>query len=112
MFIWGDEIEYQQRATNNNFTVGTVVKSIHYHPKERGKGVRVFPFIRYKVSIKPKALAHYFYRNQGYLNMFFGKKRFYLGMILYSSYFLSRLKFHECKSFIVHYINGGRNKFD
>jgi rhamnopyranosyl-N-acetylglucosaminyl-diphospho-decaprenol beta-1,3/1,4-galactofuranosyltransferase len=113
MFIWGDEVEYWKRAMDNNFTVGTIVKSIHYHPKAKGEAVNVFPlFKRLKVVIKSENLAHYYYRNLGYNNMTYDKKRFYPVMILYSIYFLSRLKLHECKTFIVNYINGGKNKYD
>lgn len=42
MFIWGDEVEYLFRALKNNFTVLTIPKAIHYHPKAAFDRKRVF----------------------------------------------------------------------
>lgn len=35
MFIWGDEVEYQQRAISKGFEPITVIAALHYHPQDR-----------------------------------------------------------------------------
>ena len=35
MFGWGVEAEYQKRAENFGFSVGTVIDALHFHPKSR-----------------------------------------------------------------------------
>lgn len=113
MFIWGDETEYLQRTIKNKFTVATIVQSIHYHPKIKGDTVRLFPFIeRWVIFIKPEKNSLIYYRNLGYINYVYNSKfRFYMTLVKYSIYFLSRLKFLSYSNFIAAYINGSRNRF-
>jgi rhamnopyranosyl-N-acetylglucosaminyl-diphospho-decaprenol beta-1,3/1,4-galactofuranosyltransferase len=113
MFIWGDETEYFLRTKKNGFSIGTIVKSVHYHPKAKGKTVNIIPFIsRYKVLIKPKNFSGIYYRNLGYIfHTHYGIFSRLLLFIKYTGYFLSRLKLGAYQKFITAYINGSRNKF-
>jgi rhamnopyranosyl-N-acetylglucosaminyl-diphospho-decaprenol beta-1,3/1,4-galactofuranosyltransferase len=67
MFIWGDEAEYMRRMQKNGFVLNTALSAIHYHPKEKGKTINVFPFLKkYQILDKPAKLSKYYYRNKGY----------------------------------------------
>jgi len=35
MFIWGEEVEYLNRAKKHGFSILTVANAVHYHPKNR-----------------------------------------------------------------------------
>jgi GT2 family glycosyltransferase len=113
MFIWGDETEYQHRTIKNKFNVATVAKSIHYHPEGKGNAVNIFPFInKYKVFVKPEKFAGIYYRNLGYI--YYTHCNIVTCLVLfirYILYFLLRLKFLECKNFMIAYTNGCKNKF-
>jgi rhamnopyranosyl-N-acetylglucosaminyl-diphospho-decaprenol beta-1,3/1,4-galactofuranosyltransferase len=115
MFIWGDEVEYFLRTMKNGFSVGTIIKSIHYHPNNKNKEsiVNVFPFIKkWKVVIKLSSNMNYlYYRNTGYNTYTYSKIAFYKIFIKYSVYFTFKLDYTGCKNFIVAYVNGSRNKF-
>ena len=113
MFIWGDEREYYERALKNQFRIGTIIKSIHYHPKGRGGAVKVFPIIsKIRVVIKPPEMSYYFYRNIGYIYWNYRRRKFYYMFICYILYFSIRLKFSECRKYVIAYINGCRNNFN
>jgi rhamnopyranosyl-N-acetylglucosaminyl-diphospho-decaprenol beta-1,3/1,4-galactofuranosyltransferase len=113
MFIWGEEVEYRARTLKNGFRIGTIRKSIHYHPKNKGEIVSVFPFIkeRLKIVIKPSNLSHYYYRNLGYNNYTYSKIDFYKTILKYIIYFTLRFDYNECVKFIILYILGSKNKF-
>lgn len=66
MFIWGDEVEYQNRAVSMGFEPVTVIKALHYHPKDR--------MVKYKdcfgnesiVYVESKLRRYCKYRNTSY----------------------------------------------
>jgi GT2 family glycosyltransferase len=116
MFIWGDETEYFLRTRKNGFSVGTIVKSIHYHPKSKGEIVNLFPFFKFPtimVNKYYKNVNFVAYRNLGYNVYTYSNKinvcKIFLIRILY---LITRLRFLECKIFISLFIRGCRNKFD
>ncbi|MDR3129536.1 MAG: glycosyltransferase [Tannerellaceae bacterium] len=117
MLIWGDEAEYFLRSIKNGFSVGTVVKSIHYHPQNRVQRVPLFPFFNKGPQMfgyvgKEQERASIFYRNQGYLTYTYRSKIKLCEMFIkYSIFFITRLQFLEYKVFLQSFINGCKNKF-
>ncbi len=112
MFIWGDESEYLNRSKEHNFRIVTIVRAIHYHPKNKGNEKNVIPFVkRYRITIKPKLLAHLFYRNLGYISSKYNKRMlvYYLGA--YCLYFSLRLNFLEVFRFLNFYNKGIKGNF-
>jgi rhamnopyranosyl-N-acetylglucosaminyl-diphospho-decaprenol beta-1,3/1,4-galactofuranosyltransferase len=117
MFIWGDEVEYCLRAIKHGFSVGTVVKSIHYHPQKKAIGEPIIPFFkRPRVALLAAQYSHrnpIYYRNRGYIAYKHrGKLNVCKAFAGYSVYFLLRFRFSELKIFAKSFINGCRNKFD
>jgi GT2 family glycosyltransferase len=113
MFIWGDEYEYQLRAAKNNFKTGTIIKSIHYHPKARAEFANVIPFYKkYRIKVIPKKRFFIFSRNLGYSEYVYNRREFYVFFLLYVLYYLFRLKFTSCITFVRAYIKGSKNQFN
>jgi GT2 family glycosyltransferase len=115
MFIWGDEVEYFRRTIKNGFSVGTIIKSIHYHPVNKQNSVSIFPFLkkpRMTIIKSDKERAFIYYRNLGY-NIYTYESRIILCMkfLWRILYFIVRLKFSECKNFITAFIDGCKDKF-
>jgi GT2 family glycosyltransferase len=116
MFIWGDETEYFLRTLKNGFSIGTVIKSIHHHPKSKGEIVGLFPFFKYpSITINKyyKNIKFIVYKNMGYNTYTYSSKinlcKVFLINILY---LITRLKFSECIIFIILFIRGCRNQFN
>jgi rhamnopyranosyl-N-acetylglucosaminyl-diphospho-decaprenol beta-1,3/1,4-galactofuranosyltransferase len=67
MFIWGDEVEYIERAKRGKFTPVLVTNSIHYHPLDRTKRIPVF-WGRAHISVPDSSRRLYILlRNQSYI---------------------------------------------
>ena len=112
MFIWGDEMEYFHRSMYNKFSVGTVVKSIHYHPANKEIAVNIFPFInRFKVVTRLGKFANIYYRNIGFVYYTYNRIKFYRILVSYLLYFFIRLKFCDFKSFLSSYMEGSKDRF-
>lgn len=114
MFIWGDEMEYMERLRVNGYQPVTVVEAIHFHPKEKGKKMRVFPFWgKYEVMDKPVKFSKYYYRNIGYMHRVYGRHWFtgtpFLCQNLVAQ--LIRGKFGEAAKVLKYYLKGRRNDF-
>jgi GT2 family glycosyltransferase len=112
MFIWGDENEYQQRVGKNHYTIGTVTKSIHYHPLGKQIKVNILPFVKKKIIIKLHNFAHFYYRNIGYISYTYSRTYFYKLFVGYVVYFIFHLQWKECVKFIHYYVIGAKNKFN
>jgi GT2 family glycosyltransferase len=114
MFIWGDEIEYQERTRKNGFTIATVVPSVHFHPKKVSEDIhRVIPFLkRPRINLDENRKNNIVFRNTGYNYYNYFRNGFYRLFLYFVLYFALRLRFHDCKRFIISYIKGARNKFD
>ena len=114
MFIWGDEMEYMERLRVNGYTPVTVVGAIHYHPKEKGKKMRVFPFCnKYQVMDKPAKLSKYYYRNIGYLHRTYGR-HWYTGTPFICQNLIAQLirgRLREAAKVLKYYLKGRRNDF-
>jgi GT2 family glycosyltransferase len=113
MFIWGDDVEYQEKTVKTGFRIATVTSSIHYHPRRIvAELVRVIPFLkRPQVQIFKTRANNIIFRNMGYNYYHYFGNGFHRIFLYYILYFLLRLKFSECKTFITSFINGSRNKF-
>ncbi|MDR3129537.1 MAG: glycosyltransferase [Tannerellaceae bacterium] len=114
MFLLGDEMEYLYRSLKNGFSVATIVKSIHYHPPEKGKVVLVFPGCRrFPILIYENSRGAIYYRNLGYIEYTYKTTwEVWKTFIKYSIFFLSRLRLREYGIFCRSFINGCRNRFD
>lgn len=109
MFIWGDEMEYMERLRVNGYKPATVVNAIHYHPKEKGKKMRVLPFYnKLQVMDKPAKLSKYFYRNAGYMHRTYGR-HWYTGTPFICQNLIAQLvrgRFGEAVKLIKYYYKG------
>lgn len=114
MFIWGDEMEYMERLRVNGYKPATIVKAIHYHPKEKGKKMRVIPFIdKYQIMDKPAKFSKYYYRNTGFMHREYGH-HWYTGTPFVCNNLTAQLirgRFGEASKFIKYYLKGRRNDF-
>lgn len=114
MFIWGDEMEYMERLRVNGYQPITVVDAIHYHPKEKGKTMRVFPFCdKYQVMDKPAKLSKYYYRNIGYMHRVYGR-HWYTGTPFVCQNLIAQLirgRFGEATKVMKYYMKGRKNDF-
>lgn len=114
MFIWGDEMEYMERIRVNGYKPATVVGAIHYHPKEKGKKMRVLPFWgRYEVMDKPSKFSKYYYRNVGYMHRTYGR-HWYTGIPFVFQNLTAQLvrgKINEAVKVVRYYLKGRRNDF-
>lgn len=113
MFIWGDEKEYALRARQNDFKRATVLSAIHYHPMIKGRTENALPFgNKFKIIIKPAKMAHFYYRNLGFLeNEYASSKVALITRFSYFCYFIRKGKFNELRIFIKAYSEGRRNDF-
>lgn len=114
MFIWGDEVEYRQRAKNAGFEMMTITEAIHLHPKMRTTYAYSIPFCKkFKIKIKPTHFSHYFYRNLGYFNNTYARKKvLYADWFSYFIYFVRTFNFSEAKKFMKYYRKGIKHIFD
>lgn len=93
MFIYGDETEYFYRAIKNNFTVITVTKAIHYHPKEKFHHKRILNlfYISESSSTNGKLRTYCFIRNKVYIIKKYFKFPLLSLLKLYIKYLLATL---------------------
>ena len=114
MFIWGDEMEYMERLRVNGYKPTTIVKAIHYHPKEKGKKMRVIPFVaKYQIMDKPAKFSKYYYRNAGYMHGVYGR-HWYTGIPFVCNNLIAQLirgRFGEAAKFTKYYLKGRMNDF-
>jgi rhamnopyranosyl-N-acetylglucosaminyl-diphospho-decaprenol beta-1,3/1,4-galactofuranosyltransferase len=64
-FIWGDDVEYTERAMARRVEMATVASARHRHPANRTKTVRLGPLGGLRVC--PAERSHFYYRNLGYI---------------------------------------------
>lgn len=114
MFIWGDEVEYTMRARENGFFPITIANAIHYHPKEKGIKVNVFPFItRIKIVKKPTRLSHHYYRNRGFIDATYESLFSSIKFVIYHTiYFVRVFEFRELRKFYSYYFKGRKNVYN
>jgi len=109
MFIWGDEMEYMERLRVHGYKPVTVVNAIHYHPKEKGKKMKVLPFYsKLQVMDKPANLSKYYYRNAGYMHRTYGRHWYTGTPFVYHNLIaqLVRGRLREAVKFVKYYIKG------
>lgn len=68
LFIWGDEREYNARAKLYGYNPVTIIKAIHYHPKDRLIQFKDFLSKETIVYVDSKLRRYCFYRNSAYIN--------------------------------------------
>jgi rhamnopyranosyl-N-acetylglucosaminyl-diphospho-decaprenol beta-1,3/1,4-galactofuranosyltransferase len=64
MFMWGDEVEYQERISSFGFRLGTVLAANFVHPAKRSSGIRLGRLI--EITLNPRVSAVHRYRNYAY----------------------------------------------
>ena len=107
LFIWGDEREYTFRWRMNGFVEAAAMKAIHYHPQIKSQYDKVLPWGRAIVVLKPEKFSKYFYRNNGYINRKYASTKVLIGeMLLYSIYFLRKLRLLELAKYVKYYMKG------
>lgn len=114
MFIWGDEVEYRERTLYYGCKIATVTSALHFHPSINKKNhENIIPFFsRYKISKLPDNRKHIFYRNNGYINSHYNKRKETIKFLLkHSTYYLTRLNLKGLRKFIRSYVSGIKNKF-
>jgi rhamnopyranosyl-N-acetylglucosaminyl-diphospho-decaprenol beta-1,3/1,4-galactofuranosyltransferase len=109
-FIWGDEVEYSQRALASNVGVGTVASAVHYHPEAKSNTVEFGQKI--KLQVCPPDRSHFYFRNLG-----FYKSRYrgiaiagYWGLI-YLYFLLRSGHLAEALKFVCYYTDGVLNSY-
>lgn len=114
MFIWGDEVEYMQRAIKNGYPLVTICTAIHYHPKNQSNSINIIPLLKYKkIRIPNPKFSHHYYRNLGYIKRNYESyKKVLKCFISYSLTYLIRLNFKEYYKFIKYYSRGVRNRYN
>lgn len=114
MFIWGDEQELTKRICKAGYIPYTVVKAIHYHPKEKGTFKYVLPgIIKGRVLTKPEKMSHYYYRNLGYIDWNY-MSPFYIcikRISYYTIYFVRTGQIKELFKFYRYYLRGINNNY-
>lgn len=87
MFIWGDEAEYQCRATVNGFSPVTVIDAIHYHPLDRIKFEYDIFGRKTIIYVESKLRRYCKYRNSSFIASKYGgtlsKISFYMSYITF-----------------------------
>jgi rhamnopyranosyl-N-acetylglucosaminyl-diphospho-decaprenol beta-1,3/1,4-galactofuranosyltransferase len=109
-FIWGDEVEYLQRAKRKGVRVATAINAIHRHPTPKASFVRLGIFGRIKLC--PSERAHFHYRNLGYLTATYGGPwKMLAKALVHVTYFLSRGAYAEIATFHRYYWDGAFNRY-
>ena len=115
MFIWGDESEYVKRIKTNGYTPKTLTSAIHYHPREKGKKLSVFPFTnRPYILFKPTNLSRIYYRNLGYIDMMYREHWYtsYCTILKHIISFSWRFRLTEILKFVKYYRRGWHCNFE
>ncbi|WP_413708781.1 glycosyltransferase [Rhizobium sp. Rhizsp82] len=113
MFIWGDEIEFVDRARESGAAIATVMSARHFHPKNKKNVVRV-PFSggKLKVVIAPQHAANVHARNMAYNAR---KSSFLVKLLkpaLYFVFFCSQGKLKRSVDFVRYWRDGVSDRYD
>lgn len=114
MFIWGDEDEYQLRASSKGYVPHTIINAIHYHPKDRLVLHKDFLGKSTIIYVDSTLRRYCKYRNTAYSLMKYGKITSILKyLISYPIYYLFFRKFDikGLKLFILASIHGFKSDF-
>jgi GT2 family glycosyltransferase len=97
MFIWGDEVDYQERAMRSGLGVATIVSAVHYHPKARTNLFKV-PVFSYHIAWSGIPLKDYCnIRNTVYIHKRYYKKSVLTTMVKYLIFFAYRPNLNNFK---------------
>lgn len=112
MFIWGDEVEYTNRARKAGYKLYTITDAIHFHPVNKTPAVNAIPFINlFQIIVPPVKRRKLFFRNKGYNSRYASNRGRFLEYTLYFLYFLLRFKFQELYNFVLFYRKGAINDY-
>lgn len=90
MFIWGDEVDYQQRASKSGLGVATVTKAVHYHPQAIAKKLKL-PIFNEEITWSGIPFKDYCnIRNTAYIHKQYFPKSVFTTITKYLIYFLSK----------------------
>lgn len=87
MFIWGDENEYQMRAVSNGFIPITIIKAIHYHPKDRITMYNDYRGRKNIIYVDSKLRRYCKYRNTFYILKKYDSWKGYIAYIFANAYY-------------------------
>ena len=73
MFIWGDELEFHNRARKNGFIPVTVASAIHYHPIDRQRYIEIKPNLYYAYA-EDDWKQYCLVRNKTYISIRYGER--------------------------------------
>ena len=112
MFIWGDEVEYYNRARKAGFTLYTITDAIHYHPKHKSPIVIVIPFCdKFKIVVPPANREKIYFRNLGYISQYASLPGMLLGIFKHVLYFLLRFKFYSLYKYVKYFMKGRHDDY-
>jgi rhamnopyranosyl-N-acetylglucosaminyl-diphospho-decaprenol beta-1,3/1,4-galactofuranosyltransferase len=110
MFIWGEEIEYWQRALKHKLRVATALEADFRHPLVRAQIVTV-PVLG-TLFLPNSDRARLYYRNQGYLAP---RQRGYVyalaKAVKYLLFFSVRGKWDQIAPFVSYYVDGMLDRY-
>ncbi|MCH7407964.1 glycosyltransferase family 2 protein [Belliella sp. DSM 111904] len=97
MFIWGDEVDYQFRASNSGLGIVTVTSAIHYHPKAATKILNL-PFGGYFIAWSGIPFKDYCnVRNTAYIHKMHFPKSILTTFMKYLIYFVPKGDFSSLR---------------
>lgn len=113
MFIWGDEVEYMNRAMKAGYVLYTITDAIHYHPAARSPQSYILPFIKRGIVSAPNnpERAYIKYRNIGYLcHTYFPQTKNSI-IIKHLLYFMFRFNLKGYRTFLSAFRDGENGIF-
>ena len=105
MFIWGDEVDFNDRVKNAGLNFGTVMAAHHHHPASKKNILKFGPFGT--LTLAPPYAANIAARNLGYLA---GQKHSVVYRIAkpmtYVLYFITKGQFKAAWNFAAYWVDG------
>lgn len=87
MFIWGDEIEYKNRAIKKGYQPITVITALHFHPQDRQVLYKDFLGRNSIVYVDSKIRRYCKYRNSAYTIKKYNRIISFISYVVTYSYF-------------------------
>jgi rhamnopyranosyl-N-acetylglucosaminyl-diphospho-decaprenol beta-1,3/1,4-galactofuranosyltransferase len=111
MFIWGDEVEYFQRAKKSKLGIATIVSAVHYHPQ--GRVGTIHAFNKYTINYQTNKFKNYCdMRNKAFIQKTYMKKELLKSFVKYSLYFILHLRISDYLFYLNATRDGLLNKWD
>jgi GT2 family glycosyltransferase len=105
-FLWGEDLDYVERARASNIKIGTVASARYHHPTTKDQRIKFGP-LQTDLQLYPPVRSHFYFRNIGFI------KAHHRGIINaayhctnYLCFLLTTLQFVESWKFICYYLDG------